>query len=117
MPDATKRLVFRATGLPASQRDAQLQAALTAAINDNLLESERLTFDVTIVPSCYDQHGERNAFVEFRGGVPAFLAALEADPLRSWQVEMGDDDISFDSHFFRFTQLYATKADSSITAE
>jgi hypothetical protein len=27
------------------------------------------------------------------------------DPLGDWQVEIGDDDISFDCHFFGFTQL------------
>ena len=53
----------------------------------------------------------------FHGGVPAFLSKLTEDLLADWQVEMGDTDISFDQHFFGFTQLYAPKADSSVTAE
>jgi hypothetical protein len=45
--------------------------------------------------------------VQFRGGVPQFLRELRANPLGDWQVEMGDDDINLDCHFFGFTQLYA----------
>jgi hypothetical protein len=49
--------------------------------------------------------------------VPAFLSELVANPLGDWQVEMGDTDISFDQHFFGFTQLYTPELGSSVTAE
>jgi hypothetical protein len=115
----TRSPVFRATGLPASQPDDELKTALTAAIHDQLSKEERSTIitRADMVPSCYDQDGQRVALVEFDGGVPNFLAALTADPLASWQVEMGDDDINFDRHFFGFTQLYAPKADAPVIAE
>lgn len=57
------------------------------------------------------------ALVEFYGGVPAFLSELTTNPLGDWQVEMGDTDISFDQHFFGFTQLYTPKPDAPVTAE
>ena len=70
------------------------------------------------MPSCYNNEQDRVALVEFRGGVPDFLSELVADPLRDWQVEMDDDvDISFDQHFFGFTQLYTPKSDAPVTAE
>ncbi|KAF1966817.1 hypothetical protein BU23DRAFT_661619 [Bimuria novae-zelandiae CBS 107.79] len=126
--------VFRVTGLPASQADDELVASLKAAIDDNLAEDERskltappaivpsgycalrLLCPPAIVPSCYD-NAEKVALVEFHGGVPAFLAGLMADPLGDWQVEMGDTDISFDQHFFGFTQLYTPKPGSPATAD
>lgn len=114
----TKGLVFRATGLPASQPDDELVASLNAAVDDNLAEEEqsKSTASVTIVPSCYD-NDEKVALVEFHGGAPSFLSKLTDNPLGDWQVEMGDTDVSFDQHFFGFTQLYTPKADSPVTAE
>jgi hypothetical protein len=119
MAAKTKNLVFRVSGLPASQPDDELKAALVAAIKDHLSVEEQSALDVraAIVPSCYDHDGERVALVEFRGEVPAFLSALTADPLASWQVEMGDADVNFDRHFHGFTQLYTSKADTPVTAE
>jgi hypothetical protein len=113
-----KGTVFRVTGLPASQLDDELNDALKAAIDDNLAEDEqsKLTVEAAIVPSCYDNE-EKVALVEFHGGVPAFLSELMADPLGDWQVEMGDTDISFDQHFFGFTQLYTPKPGSLATAK
>ena len=113
-----KGIVFRVTGLPASQTDDELNEALKATIDDSLAEDEqsKLTVKATIVPSCYD-NDEKVALVEFHGGVPAFLSELKANPLADWQVEMGDADISFDQHFFGFTQLYTPKPDSPATAE
>ncbi|KAH8689250.1 hypothetical protein GQ44DRAFT_637548 [Phaeosphaeriaceae sp. PMI808] len=111
--------VFRVTGLPASQPDDALNATLKATIEDNLSEEEKskLRVDTVIVPSCYDNEQERVALVEFHGGVPDFLSELVADPLADWQVEMGDIDISFDCHFFGFTQLYAPKLDAPVAAD
>jgi hypothetical protein len=110
--------VFRVTGLPASQPDDELTALLKAAIDDNVTEGNRSksTASIEIVSSCY-AHDEKVALVEFHGGAPAFLSKLTDNPLGDWQVEMGDTHISFDQHFFGFTQLYTPKADSFVTAE
>ncbi|KFY27526.1 hypothetical protein V493_03438, partial [Pseudogymnoascus sp. VKM F-4281 (FW-2241)] len=114
-----KGIVFRVTGLPASQPDDELKEALKAAIDNNLEEDEpsKVTLNAAIVPSCYN-NDEKVALVEFQGGVPAFLSELKANPLGDYQVEIGDDtDISFDQHFFGFTQLYTPKPGSPTTAE
>jgi hypothetical protein len=118
MAARNKGTVFRVTGLPALQPDDELKAALKAAIDDNLAEDEQSkpAPNTVIVPSCYD-NDEKFALVEFYGGVPAFLSELMANPQGDWQVEMGDTDISFDQHFFGFTQLYTPKLDSPATAE
>ncbi|KFX90997.1 hypothetical protein V490_06147 [Pseudogymnoascus sp. VKM F-3557] len=122
-----KGVVFRVTGLPASRPDDELKEALKVAIEDNLGADEQLkmTFDSAIVPSCYG-NGEKVALVEFGSGVPAFLSKLMVDPLNDpvhnppddWQIELDDDtDISFDKNFFGFTQLYAPKPGSLVTAD
>ncbi|KFY94703.1 hypothetical protein V498_03772 [Pseudogymnoascus sp. VKM F-4517 (FW-2822)] len=113
-----KGIVFRVTGLPASQPDDELIDALKAAIDDNLAadEQSKPTVNAAIVPSCYD-NDEKAALVEFHSGVPAFLSALMANPLGDWEVEMGDTDISFDQHFFGFTQLYTPNPGSPVTAD
>ncbi|KAM6504800.1 hypothetical protein FSOLCH5_015290 [Fusarium solani] len=111
--------VFRVTGLAASQPDDELNTALKAAIDDNLSDEEKSQLNITtaVVPSCYNNEQEKVALVEFRGGVPNFLSELVANPLGDWQVEMGDVDISFDQHFFGFTQLYTPKSAASVTAD
>ncbi|KAF2186789.1 hypothetical protein K469DRAFT_570907 [Zopfia rhizophila CBS 207.26] len=111
--------VFRVTGLPASQPDNELITTLEAAIDNNLLEEEKskATVSTVIVPCCYDNEQERVALVEFHSEVPTFLSELTANPLGDWQVEMGDTDISFDCHFFGFTQLYTPKPDTPVTAD
>ncbi|KFZ18845.1 hypothetical protein V501_00985 [Pseudogymnoascus sp. VKM F-4519 (FW-2642)] len=113
-----KALFFASPAFPASQPDDDLNEALKAAIDDNLAEDEKskLTVKAAIMPSCYD-NDEKVALVEFHGGVPAFLSELMANPLGDWQVEMGDTDISFDQHFFGFTQLYTPKLGSPATAD
>ena len=110
--------VFRIRSLPASQPDHELTESLKSAIHANLSDEEtsQLCITVDIVPSCYGDE-ERVALVEFHSDVPEFLSELVRNPLSEWQAEMGDADISFDQHFFEFTQLYAPKLDSSITAE
>ncbi|OBT91277.1 hypothetical protein VE02_00373 [Pseudogymnoascus sp. 03VT05] len=118
MAASNKGTVFRVTSLPALQSDDELKAALKAAIDDHLAEDEhsKLTPNIAIVPSCFD-NDEKVALVEFHGGVPAFLSELMANPLGDWQIEMGDTDISFDQHFFGFTQLYTPKPGSPATAD
>jgi hypothetical protein len=119
MASRKKGHVFRVTGLPASQPDDALNAVLKAAIDDNLSEEERTKLQVStvILPSCYDHEQESVALVEFHGEVPTFLDELIVNPLGDWQLEMGDTDISFDCHFFGFTQLYTPKPDAVVTAE
>ncbi|EMT62952.1 hypothetical protein FOC4_g10013144 [Fusarium odoratissimum] len=111
--------VFRVTGLPASQPDDQLETTLKTLIDDNLSDDEKSQLNIVtaIVPSCYNNEQDRVALVEFRRGVPGFLSELVANPLGDWQVEMGDVDISFDQHFFGFTQLYTPKSGASVTAD
>lgn len=111
-----KNLVFRVTGLPASQTND----ALVDFIRNNLLKGEEQSqskVTASIVPSCSNNKQETVALVEFGGRVPDFLSALDANPLEDWQVEMGDVDINFDQHFFGFTQLYTPKADKPVNAE
>lgn len=119
MTSANKSTVFRVTGFATTQPDDELDVLLQAAIRTNLLEKEKLEIQVTtsIVPSCYDEQ-ERVALVDFRGGVPKFLSGLAANPLEEWQVELDDDtDISFDRHFFGFTQLFAPRPEVPTAAE
>lgn len=118
MAAGKKGPVFRVTGLPASQLDEELMQVLKDAIDKKLSaeEKSKLAFRVAIAPSCYND-GEKIALIEFYGEVPAFLSFLVANPLEEWQIEMGDEDISFDEHFFGFTQLYAPRTGSSVTAE
>ena len=110
--------VLRVTGLAASQPDDELKAELKAAIRDNLTDEEKSKIDVrvAVVPSCYNNK-EKVALVECRGGLPAFLSELTADPLGESQMEMGDTDINFNQHFFGFTQLYMPQPDAPVTAE
>jgi hypothetical protein len=111
--------VFRVTGLSRELTDEDLATALQMAINNNLTDDERshVKADIAIVPSCYESDTQRVALVQFRDGVPEFLHKLRVDPLENWQIEMGDDDINFDCHFFGFTQLYAPDDNKPVVAE
>jgi hypothetical protein len=117
MASQKKSHVFRVTGLSRELPDENLKTVLLEAINDNLADDEtsRIKTEITIVPSCYQIVSQRGALVQFRGGVPQFLRDL--DPLGDWQVEMGDDDINFDCHFFGFTQLYTLDENKPVDAE
>ncbi|KAJ5358338.1 uncharacterized protein N7496_010751 [Penicillium cataractarum] len=99
--------------------DGDLKAALQKVLDDSFTDDERsqIKAEITIVPSCYESDTQRVALVQFRGGVPQFLGELRIDPLGAWQVEMGDDDINFDSHFFGFTQLYAPDENEPVVAD
>ncbi|KAM0351803.1 hypothetical protein ACHAPU_002315 [Fusarium lateritium] len=118
MSNKKKGPVFRVTGLPAEKPDEELNNTLKTAIDDSLLDKEKLQLDFTshVVPSCYS-HLERVALVEFHGGIPDFLSDLVANPLGDWQIEMDEYDISFDRHFFGFTQLYMPKPNAPVTAD
>ena len=114
-----KSRVFRVTGLSRERPDRDLKTALQEVFDDSFTNDERsqIKAEITIVPSCYESDTQRVALVQFRGGVPQFLSELTANPLGDWQVEMGDDDINFDCHFFGFTQLYAPDDSEAVVAE
>lgn len=110
--------VYRVTGLSTERPDDALKSELLSTITGELTgEESELKVVVDIVPSCYDPEQEKVALVEFRGRVPTFLCELEKDTLEDWQVEMGDTDVSFDRHFFGFTQMYTPKPEEPIIAE
>lgn len=109
--------VYRVTGLSAGHPDDALKNDLSSTIKGELTGKESEFKVVDITPSCYDPEQQKVALVEFSGRVPAFLSELEENPLGDWQVEMDETDISFDRHFFGFTQLYTPAPGEPITAE
>lgn len=117
MASKARPKVFRVTGLPASDNLAEVGSRLREVILDEFIDDERqrLKVDIQCVPPCGSDG--LSALVKFSGGPPSFLSDLERDPLGIYQLEMDDDDITFDLHFFGFTQLYQTAQDKSITAE
>ncbi|KAL2840901.1 hypothetical protein BJX68DRAFT_271365 [Aspergillus pseudodeflectus] len=114
-----RNLIFRVTGLARVQPDESLAERVKSTLSDNLSSEERsqIQIEVTVVPSCYDPDRERVALVQFHGKYTRFLSELIANPLWDWQVEMGGTDINIDSHFFGFTQLYATPETETVTAD
>jgi hypothetical protein len=119
MATVRKSTVFRVTGLSTGQPDDATIALFERTIYDSLSEEERLSNSsvIGLAPSCYEDGGTRVALMEFKNGVPHFLSELIVNPLGEWQVEMEDTDITFNRHFFGFTQLYATPPGHAITAE
>ncbi|CAG8196739.1 unnamed protein product [Penicillium olsonii] len=119
MASQRKSHVFRVTGLSRERPDGDLETTLQETIDDNFADDEtsHIKAEVKIVPSCYESDTERAALVQFRGGVPQFLRGLRVNPLGDWQIEMGDDDINFDCHFFGFTQLYAPDENKPVIAD
>lgn len=118
MLDVKKGLVFRASGLPATQPDDQLKASLKAAIVENLKAEEKATadFSVDIVPSCYD-NALKVALVEFYSKPPAFLSAVAEAQQNEEQIRMGESELNFDRNFLGFTQLYSPEPHSPTTVE
>ncbi|CAG7562602.1 unnamed protein product [Fusarium equiseti] len=117
MAKKKKGPVFRVTGLRAEQPDENLDTALRTAITENLSDNEQhFQFTTALVPSCNDNL-RKVALVEFHDGIPNFLLDLVKDPLDDFQIVMGKDGITFDRHFFGFTQLYTPKPDTDITAD
>ncbi|KAJ6118297.1 hypothetical protein N7471_013764 [Penicillium samsonianum] len=111
--------VFRVTGLSRELPDEDLEIALQEALSDNFSDDERshMKAEITIVPSCYESDTQTVALVQFRGGVPQFLHKLRVDPLGDWQVEVEDNDVNFDCHFFGFTQLYTADDNEPVVAD
>jgi len=109
MANSRRSTVFRVTGLPLDEAELDTKSKLLSKIQDFLTEDgqQRITVNIACIPSC-DGGQTSSALVEFKGGNPKFLSQLDREPLTDWQVEMGDEDINFDCHFFGFTQLYPT---------
>ena len=118
MASSPRSTVFRVTGLPADKAELDVKSTLVQTIRGLLTEGERRRVEVNVacIPSC-DESPTSCALVEFKGGNPDFLSLLDHTPLGNWQIEMGDEDINFDRHFFGFTQLYTTALDNPVTAE
>jgi hypothetical protein len=118
MASGLRSTVFRVTGLPVDKAETDVQSTLAKTIYDLLTEDERqrIEVDIACVPSC-DGNQTSSALVQFKCGSPKFLSQLDRDPLGDYQVEMGDDDINFDRHFFGFSQLYPTTPGQLVTAE
>ncbi|OJD33149.1 inversin o89019 [Diplodia corticola] len=109
----TKSIVFRVRGLTAVDGGDGLQpgSALSSAIKSRLISDEvsQIQTSVAIISSCYDA-GKKVGLVAFRGAVPSFLSTVFKNPLQEIQIEVGEDDVTFDCNFFGFTQLYNVKA-------
>jgi len=117
MANSHKSTVFRVTGLPLDKPELEVRSTLAETIRHLLTDDEQQReVVIACTPTC-DGSQSLSALVEFKGGDPKFLSQLEHDPLGDWQVEMGDDDINFDRHFFGFTQLYPTTLSHPVTAE
>ncbi|KAH0538021.1 hypothetical protein FGG08_005382 [Glutinoglossum americanum] len=118
MGTSNKSIVFRVTGLPVGETDDDVKSALSKTIT-GLLSKDEMQPEMTIAlaPSC-DDDKTSIALVEFGSGIPHFLSPLVGDPLKDRQCQMGSDtDITFDRHFFGFTQLYATEPGHPVTAD
>ncbi|RDW59938.1 hypothetical protein BP6252_13025 [Coleophoma cylindrospora] len=118
MASSRRTTVFRVTGLPIGKAEGESQSILAETIQEQLTEEEKqhIKVEIACIPAC-DQSQTLCALVEFKNGNPSFLSTLDSNSLGAWQVEMGDDDISFDRHFFGFTQLYPTAPDLPVTAD
>ena len=118
MATTKKGIVFRVSNLPALGSDIELRETLEAFVKDKLVDDEKSkpSFEVDLVPCC-DGNNAKVALIEFKGGVPAFLASLTANAMGDWQETMGNTDINFDRHFLGFTQLYTPTPSLPITAE
>jgi len=101
-------IYFRVTGAPWEGSYEEAESALRKVILDNLTKKEQQgqQHHISILPSCDPEDQTCVALIEFRDGVPHFFSNLIQKPLADWQVEMRDTDITFDRHFFGFTQLY-----------
>ena len=114
-----QRTIFRIRGLAADAKaDQTLQALKTALIacGDATEDELRRIGRVDIVPSCYND-GSSCALFEWIGENDSFLSCLPKDSYRTYQVEVHEEDWTFDRHFLGFTQLFTPGADHPVTAE
>jgi hypothetical protein len=107
------KIVFRVQGLPAVDDEQNVKTIR------RLLEKHSplaVPHDITIVPTCDSNAGDRTALVTFSGTIPSFLPTLNSTDI--WVGDTGDgNSISFDCHFHGFTQLYPIDAESEDTVE
>ncbi|KAJ5998200.1 hypothetical protein N7522_009860 [Penicillium canescens] len=106
MASQRKSHVFRVTGLSRALPDGDLEAALQEALDDNSTDDEKSQIKAEI----------KYTGAIFRWGCLG-LYELRVDPFGDWQIEMGDNDIDFDCHFFGFTQLYVPDENEPVVAE
>jgi hypothetical protein len=107
--------------MPDDAVKAQLEAVIVRQqlLSDACSEAKHDDAFITCAPNCYDEQREKIALVEFQR-VPLFLARLVTiDPHGSVTVagEEGQEDITFDAHFFGLTQLYPQHFETAISAE
>jgi hypothetical protein len=103
-------------GLPIGPEDETI-SSIKEALQQHASSSELQRLGkITVAPSCYDDQTSV-ALLEWKGETPEFLSSLATNPLSSWEIELDDEDISFDRHFFGFTQLYNTVPEQPINAE
>lgn len=118
MAGVRNSFVYRVFDLPLGKVGLDPKSLLAKTIQRSLTDEEqkRLELKIAYVHTC-DSDDTSCALVEFKGGRPKFLSYLDRNSFGNWQVEMEDEDINFDHHFFGFNQLYKTSPDDSITAE
>jgi hypothetical protein len=105
------------TGLQSRETEDTV-AGLASIIKERLLPSEIecMTYEIFPIPDC-DSLDTVAALVDFINGLPAFLHHLEQKPLNDCAIETKDGDVTFDRHFFGFTQLYHPDPAQPINAE
>ena len=118
MEPSIRPTAVRVRGFPGLELETA-EICLRRVINKELsAPSSDNSYELSFVPAC-DSKNELVALVDFRHGLPEFLSQLRQNPLDSWQVfvEELNDDLSFDSHFIGFTQLYGQDPSQVVSAE
>lgn len=79
---------------------------------------ERDTFDprIRMVPTCGDADGGLTALL-VTDRAPHFLDYLDYNPQGGYELEIVGEQLTFDRHFFGFTQLYTPAPSQPINAE
>ena len=109
--------VIRVTGLPPGTPH-ELQAFLSALIEDKIgVDCQETSFEISIIPSCYNWDAGKVGLVDFRGRFPSFLGDLISGERDVVQLQTALGDISFDNNFRGFTQLYPVEPSEQATAE
>ena len=116
---ATILTTFRITGLPLHVTSEQALPALVNALvasGECTVDHSRKIWKLSVVPSCYSDQTSC-ALLEWKGENDGFLASLSKDSFGTYQVEVAEDDWSFDRHFLGFTQLYTPTPGAAVAAE
>jgi hypothetical protein len=111
------KFVFRVRSFPAHANLDDLKKAL----EKKLLSGEKLNLvprDTAIVPSCPSQpNGARTILFSVQPPVPDFLERLVNQLSKTVILDIGDEDVPVDQHFYGFTQMYPTAEGQPIIAE